>query len=65
MLKIVKASKAPCFMTGKTEDCFEVKFDDKSFQGVLSWPELLKVVKRKCHETADHSGGSGRLADKQ
>ena len=54
MLRILSLSKRPCFLTGTTSDTVDVKFADGSFSGVISWPELLKVVKRKTLEARDN-----------
>lgn len=47
MLKIIKFSDKPCFLTGAEKDVFEVKFTDRSFNGVLSWSALLEILKKR------------------
>ena len=51
MLKIIKLSESACFLTGSKEDVVEVKFDDKSFSGAISWGALIDILKRKATET--------------
>ena len=52
MLKILGFAKEgqSCFETQSLENCVLVKFNDGTFQGVLSWSALLGVVKRKVAE---------------
>lgn len=50
MLKIIKLSENACFLTGSKKDVVEIKFDDKSFSGAISWDALIDVLKRKCAE---------------
>ena len=47
MLQIKGLSKNVCFVSGSGEDVVDVKFKDGSFEGSISWDNLLKVIKRK------------------
>ena len=55
MLVIKKPSDKSCFMTGRNEDCFEVKFSDGSFQGVISWSALLTVLRQRLSQSGNAS----------
>ena len=44
---VKRSSQKPCFITGKTDDCYEVKFSDGTFQGVISWSALLAVLRQR------------------
>ena len=52
MLKVLRFAKEGqrCFETQSETDCVIVKFNDGTFQGVLSWSALLGVLKRKVAE---------------
>ena len=52
MLKILGFAKEGqrCFETQSETDCIVCKFNDGTFQGVLSWLALLGVLKRKVAE---------------
>lgn len=60
MLTIKKPSEKPCFMTGSVEDCFEVKFSDGSFQGVISWSALLAILRQRLATPGNSSNSSER-----
>lgn len=59
MLKIYGLSEESCFVSGKKEATnVRVRFDDRSFSGVLSIAELVKQIHRrskKTHETRNVS----------
>ena len=48
MLRIIKFTDKPCFMThSRGDSVVQFKFDDGSLSGCLRWDQLLKVIQDK------------------
>jgi hypothetical protein len=63
MLKVYEISTKPCFVTGKCEPTnLFVKFDDRSFTGVLAIQELLKQIQRRSNAKAAERDAGKRVA---
>lgn len=63
MLIVKGLSDKPCIFTGKTENTVEAGFKDRTFQGVIEWGELLKVIRRKTAEAKKASKAKARDQD--
>lgn len=54
MLKIYGLSEESCFVSGKKEATnVRVRFDDRSFSGVLSIAELMKQIHRRSKQAPE------------
>ena len=53
MLTIKGLSKNSCIMSGESENVVDVKFKDGSFEGSISWSNLLKIIHRKTAESKE------------
>jgi len=60
MLRVLRFSDRACFLTGSREDVVDVKLEDRSFAGSISWAALLDVLRRKAAETEADEGNQAR-----